>query len=92
MFGEAACETGFGAYELLLRYVAESGLAAGDPEPIALVFWAQVHGLAGLYAEGKLAHELEGLPPGEVPPRVADALDRLIGLLVLGSSLPPEPR
>jgi AcrR family transcriptional regulator len=92
MFGEAACETGFGAYELLLRLVAESGLTVGDPEPIALVFWAQVHGLAGLYAEGKLAHELEGLAPGEVPPRAVDALDRLIGLLVLGATSYPGRR
>ena len=92
MFGEAACETGFGAYELLLRLVAESGLAVGDPEPIALVLWAQVHGLAGLYAEGKLAHELEGLPPGALPPRAAEALDRVIDLLVLDSARPSGPR
>jgi AcrR family transcriptional regulator len=86
MFGEAACDTGYGAYERLVRLVAESGLADGDPEPIALVFWAQVHGLAGLYADGKLAHELEGLAPGEVPRRAVDALDRLIDLLALDAT------
>jgi AcrR family transcriptional regulator len=83
MFGEAACETGTAAYELLIRLVAESGLAVGDPEPVALVLWAQVHGLAGLYAEGKLAGELENLEPGQVPPRAEAALDRVIAALIL---------
>ena len=82
MFGDAACEVGVEAYQLLIDLVARSGLARGDPEPTALLIWAQVHGLAGLYAEGKLGHELEGLAPGQVPPRAVAALDRLIDSLI----------
>jgi hypothetical protein len=66
----------------LIDLVARTGLTAGDPEPTALLVWAQVHGLAGLYAEGKLGHELEGLPPGQLPPRAVAALDRSIDLLI----------
>jgi len=83
MFGEAARGTGNAAYDLLIRLVAESGLSVADPEPVALVLWAQVHGLAGLYAEGKLSLELEGLEPGQVPIRAEEALDRLIAALIL---------
>lgn len=83
MFGEAARATGNAAYDLLIRLVAESGLSVADPEPVALVLWAEVHGLAGLYAEGKLSLELDGLEPGQVPIRAEEALDRLIDALVL---------
>jgi AcrR family transcriptional regulator len=83
MFGEAARGTGNAAYDLLIRLVAESGLSVADPEPVALVLWAQVHGLAGLYAEGKLSLELEGLEPGQVPIRAKEALDRLIDALIV---------
>ena len=86
MFGDAACEVGFEAYQLLIDLVARSGLARGDPEPTALLIWAQVHGLASLYAEGKLGHELEDLEPGQVPPRALVALDRLIDLLTHSST------
>jgi AcrR family transcriptional regulator len=86
MFGDAACDVGFEAYQLLIDLVARSGLAHGDPEPTALIVWAQVHGLAGLYAEGKLGHELEDLEPGQVPPRALVALDRLIELLTHAST------
>ena len=83
MFGEAARSSGNAAYDLLIRLVAESGLSVADPEPVALVLWAQVHGLAGLYAEGKLAGELVGLEPGQVPIRAQEALDRVIAALIL---------
>ncbi len=83
MFAEAAQDTGNAPYELLIRLVAESGLAVADPEPVALALWAQVHGLAALYAEGKLASELEGLAPGQIPSRAEEALDRVIDALVL---------
>ena len=86
MFGDAACEVGVEAYQLLIDLVARSGLARGDPEPTALLIWAQVHGLASLYAEGKLGHELEDLEPGQVPPRALVALDRLIDLLTHSST------
>jgi AcrR family transcriptional regulator len=81
MFDAAACEVGYEAYEMLIRLVAASGLGGADPDPTALLLWAQVHGLAGLYAEGKLAHELDGLPPGELPARASAALRQLIDAL-----------
>jgi len=81
MFSDAACDTGQEAYELLLELVAASGIGTQDPERLGLLFWAQVHGLAGLYAEGKLAHELVDLAPGQVPPRAEQALDDLISAI-----------
>jgi AcrR family transcriptional regulator len=82
MFDAAACEVGYEAYEMLIRLVAVSGLGGADPDPTALLLWAHVHGLAGLYADGKLVHELDGLPPGEIPQRAAAALRQLIDALV----------
>lgn len=89
MFGAAACETGYEAYEVLIRLVAASGLGGPDPEATALLLWAQVHGLAGLYADGKLAGELEGLPAGEIPPRASAALRRVVDALVLAAGRGP---
>jgi len=85
MFDAAACEVGYEAYELLIRLVAASGLGGPDPEPTALLLWAQVHGLAGLYADGKLAHELEELSAGQLPPRAVAALRQLLDALVLAA-------
>lgn len=89
MFDAAACEIGYEAYELLIRLVAASELGGADPEPTALLVWANVHGLAGLYADGKLVHELDGLPFGELPPRASAALDQLLDALVLAADARP---
>lgn len=90
MFSDAACDTGFEAYELLLELIDSSVLKGWQTERAALLFWAQVHGLAGLYAEGKLAHELVGLAPGQVPPRAAQALDDLIDAIHHPSTRSPR--
>ncbi|MCY7418712.1 MAG: TetR/AcrR family transcriptional regulator [Chloroflexi bacterium] len=81
MFGAAACDVGYEAYALLHERAASSALGGRDPDGAALMIWAEVHGLASLYAEGKLRHELDGLGPADIPPRASKALDRLLALL-----------
>jgi AcrR family transcriptional regulator len=81
MFSDAACDTGIEAYELLQELIKASSLGSRETDRMALLFWAQVHGLAGLYSEGKLAHELVGLAPGRIPARAEQALDDLIAAI-----------
>jgi AcrR family transcriptional regulator len=71
------------ARDTLTRFVdglIAAGLIAGDPEEIALVFWASLHGLIVLKLAGKLSPNVD--------------FDHIRGLMsgALGRGLAPRPR